>query len=125
MTGESNAKSGGGAEVVYGVLSAGDVSCDSDGITVTLPSNIKTLCGLNVNMAESGGVMNAVIVFPGVPSIGAPEECATVYNAMKYNNNAILGAAFREITVSGNKAYVDTNAGDYTFYEGVYAYIPE
>ena len=112
--------SGGGAEVVYGVLSAGDVSCDSDGATITLPSSIRTLCGLSLAFRLNDAGYYAIIAFPGVTNSGELYECASYYK---------FGAAFISskvgVSVSNNIVQIDGNYGGHNFLQGSYAYIPE
>ena len=120
MTGESNAKGGGGAEVVYGVLSAGDVSCDSDGATITLPNSIRTLCGLNLAFKFNDAEYYIIIAFPGVTNSGELYECASYYRLTGFFTNSNVG-----VSVSNNIVQIDGNYGGYNFLQGSYAYISE
>ena len=121
MTGESNAKSGGGKEVVFGSLGSSDISFENGDYVVTLPEDIDTLYALTVFSVTDSGYG---LWYPG--SITASLDLDEAVYRITNRNMTTTWAG--ELTIDGNKVRVHTDSSSATLGEnmtGAYTYIPE
>lgn len=121
MTGNSNAASGGGKDVVFGKLDSSDISFENGDYVVTLPENIGTLYALTAFSVNDSGYG---LWYPGSTTSNLDLDKA-VY---RITNRNMTETWARELTIDGNKVRVHTNWGSATLpanMNGAYAYIPE
>ena len=126
MTGESNAK-GGGAEVIYESVSPTSVvtvDASTRKTTITLPQNIKQLCGLYL-YGELEDECNLVFIYPNQVN---ENTCVKVYTDKTYPGTLWQNSG-TALEITGNKVVITEK--DYQFlpvskfYNLAYTYIPE
>ena len=121
MTGESNAKGGGGKDVVFGKLDSSDIIFENGDYVVTLPENIDTLYALTAFSLNDSGYG---LWYPGSITSNLDLDEA-VY---RFTNRGMTEIWAGELTIDGNKVHVHTNWGTATLgasMMGDYAYIPK
>lgn len=132
MTGESNAKSG-GEEVVYGDDAPITMGESEHTIKITLPKNIKKICGytgfINADIYVDGSLehKDASLMFLAPETDGAPaEHCRTVatgfYSGGLRRSNCDVAISGNTITITLTDSYVPTDTSIDT---AAYTYIPE
>lgn len=130
MRGRTNmAAGGGGAEPVYGILQPGDISLSSadSNFTITLPENIKTLCGFMVIIGRSNEKEN-IYCYP-CADIGDGSVTPAQDKAMRilmYYTGERIDYGVRDMTVQGKQITVNGGTLDLSTPKGgAYMYIPE
>ena len=121
MTGNSNAASGGGKDVVFGKLDSSDIIFENGDYVVTLPENIDTLYALTAFSVNDSGYG---LWYPGSITSNLDLDEA-VYRITNRNMTETWAG---ELTIDGNKVHVHTNWGNVTLSAsmmGAYAYIPK
>ena len=127
MTGESNAKSGGGAEVIYESVSPTSVvtvDASTRKTTITLPHNIKQLCGLYL-YGELENHCNFAFIYPNQSN---ENTCVKVYTDKTYPGTLWQNSG-TALEITGNKVVITEEDYDYLsvsmFFNLAYTYIPE
>lgn len=127
MTGESNAKSGGGAEVIYESVpptSVVTVDASTRKTTITLPHNIKQLCGLYL-YGELENHCNFAFIYPNQSN---ENTCVKVYTD-KTNPGTLWQNSGTALEITGNKVVITEEDYDYLsvsmLFNLAYTYIPE
>lgn len=125
MTGRTNAAFGGG-EVIYGVTSNSSplavVNSDNTQVTITLPQNIKKLCGLTQNGRFADGTGFCYVY----PSSGGEEYCNIFYTDKDYPDNLMQTSA-TGMSIEGNKIIITVEPYHEQisrFFATAYTYIP-
>lgn len=126
MTGESNAKSGGGAEVIYESVSPTSVvtvDASTRKTTITLPHNIKQLCGLYLDGELEDGCRLAFIY----PNQQNENTCVKVYTDKTFPGRLWQNSG-TSLEITGNKVVITEEDYQFTpiseFYNLAYTYIP-
>ena len=125
MTGRTNA-AGGGDEVIYGATSTSSPLAVFDSaksqVVITLPKNIKKLCGLTQNGKFSDGTGFTYVY----PSTAGEEYCIIFYTDKDYPD-ALMQTSSTEMTIEDNKVIITVEP----YYEQIsrffatsYTYIP-
>lgn len=115
----------GGAEVEYVELTSDMVSFSTSWascqLIITLPENIKTLCGVSVSMYSSS-INQVLVAYPSMAdlSYGEPVPATMTPSSLSYGRST-------GVSVSGNIVRITTaaSADSYTFSRGGCFYIPE
>ena len=125
MTGRTNA-AGGGDEVIYGATSNNSPLAVFDSansqVVITLPKNIKKLCGLSQIGRFSDGTGFAYVY----PSAAGKEWCNTLYTDKDYPDS-LMQTSSTEITIEDNKVIITVEPyyeQISKFYATAYTYIP-
>lgn len=125
MTGRTNA-AGGGDEVIYGATSNSSPLAVFDSaksqVVITLPKNIKKLCGLTQVGRFSDGTGFAYVY----PSTAGEKYCIVFYTDKDYPDEFMQTSA-TEMTIEDNKVIITVepyHAQISRFYATAYTYIP-
>lgn len=126
MTGESNAKSG-DAKVIYESVSPTSVvtvDASTRKTTITLPQNIKQLCGLYL-YGELENECNFAFIYPNQRD---ENTCVKVYTDKTYPGTLWQDSG-TPLEITGNKVVITEEDYSYlpisTFFNLAYTYIPE
>ena len=125
MTGRTNA-AGGGDEVIYGATSNSSPLAVFDSansqVVITLPKNIKKLCGLTQNGRFADGTGFCYVY----PSSGGEEYCNIFYTDKDYPDNLMQTSA-TGMSIEGNKIIITVEPYHEQisrFFATAYTYIP-
>lgn len=125
MTGRTNA-AGGGDEVIYGATSNSSPLAVFDSansqVVITLPKNIKKLCGLTQTGGFSDGTGFAYVY----PSAAGEKYCIMFYTDKAFPDTLVQTSS-TEMTIEDNKVIITVepyHAQISRFYATAYTYIP-
>lgn len=125
MTGQTNA-AGGGDEVIYGATSNSSPLAVFDSansqVVITLPKNIKKLCGLT----QTGGFPDGTGFAYVYPSAAGEKYCIMFYTD-KELPDTLVQTSSTEMTIEDNKVIITVepyHAQISRFYATAYTYIP-